>query len=107
MRRTGFQLYMKLRVMYNGCKNSVCLELNLKVLKVLSFVHLVPQGGNPSSLKGLDGVSLWSTLTKGSESPRTSMLYNIDNPYNNSAIRDRSWKLIQGTNDHRLNYLKL
>lgn len=93
--------------MYTGCKNSVCLGLNLKVLKVLTFVLMVPLGGNPSNLKGLDGVSLWSTLTKGSESPRTSMLYNIDIPYNNSAIRDRSWKLIQGTNDHRSHNLKL
>lgn len=53
-------------------------------------------GGDPKVLKGLDGVSLWKTLTSGEKSPRTTVLYNIDGPYNNSAIRDGPWKLIQG-----------
>ncbi|ODM96105.1 Arylsulfatase B [Orchesella cincta] len=53
-------------------------------------------GGDINVLKGIDGLSLWKTFTIGVPSPRITMLYNIDGPYNNSAIRDGPWKLIQG-----------
>ena len=36
------------------------------------------QGGDPSQLKGLDGIDQWDTLTKGKASARVEMLYNID-----------------------------
>ena len=35
-------------------------------------------GGDPSQLKGLDGIDQWDTLTKGKASARVEMLYNID-----------------------------
>ncbi|CAL8143458.1 unnamed protein product [Orchesella dallaii] len=53
-------------------------------------------GGNTNDLKGIDGVSLWRTFTEGEPSPRTSFLYNIDDIYNHSAVREGPWKLIQG-----------
>ncbi|ODM87123.1 Arylsulfatase B [Orchesella cincta] len=53
-------------------------------------------GGDTRDLKGIDGVSLWKTFTEGHPSPRTSFLYNIDDIYNNSAVREGPWKLIQG-----------
>lgn len=55
-------------------------------------------GGNVTDLGGIDGVSQWQTLTSTVPSvlPRREFLYNIDEIYNNSAIRLDSWKLIQG-----------
>ncbi|CAL8131486.1 unnamed protein product [Orchesella dallaii] len=53
-------------------------------------------GGNVTNLGQIDGVSLWNTLTKGEPSPRHELLYNIDDVYNNSAVRFESWKLVQG-----------
>lgn len=53
-------------------------------------------GGDVRNLE-VDGMSLWKTFTEGHPSPRTSFLYNIDDTYNNSALREGPWKLIQGS----------
>ncbi|ODM97123.1 Arylsulfatase B [Orchesella cincta] len=53
-------------------------------------------GGNVTNLGQIDGLSLWNTLTTGESSPRHEFLYNLDDIYNNSAVRFESWKLIQG-----------
>jgi hypothetical protein len=62
---------------------------------VKAFVYLI--GCNATKLStSIDGVSLWKTFTDGVPSPRVNMLYNIDDIYNNSAIRSGEYKLIQG-----------
>jgi len=58
-------------------------------------------GGDPSQLKGLDGIDQWDTLTKGKASARVEMLYNIDPLPDMSngpggAIRVGPFKLIRG-----------
>lgn len=62
------------------------------------YVNVKRSGGNVTDLDGIDGVSQWQTLTSTvpSASPRREFLYNIDDIYNNSAIRLDQWKLIQG-----------
>jgi len=53
-----------------------------------------------------DGMSMWSNFLSTKNDlelnddkivrKRTSFLYNIDDQYNNSAVRIGPWKLIQG-----------
>lgn len=57
---------------------------------------LTAAGGNPSDLTSIDGMDLWSALSEDTESPRTSVLHNIDDIYGVSAITVGDWKLIQG-----------
>lgn len=52
-------------------------------------------GGNPSNLS-IDGMDLWNALSEDTESPRDSVLHNIDDTYGVSAITISDWKLIQG-----------
>ncbi|XP_014485072.1 PREDICTED: arylsulfatase J [Dinoponera quadriceps] len=53
-------------------------------------------GGDPSNLN-IDGIDLWSAFRDDTESPRTSVLHNIDDIYGVSAITVGNWKLIQGS----------
>ncbi|XP_048511627.1 arylsulfatase J isoform X2 [Athalia rosae] len=53
-------------------------------------------GGDPSQLN-IDGKNLWPSLNADKQSPRTSILHNIDDQYGNSAITVDDWKLLQGT----------
>lgn len=57
---------------------------------------LTAAGGNPSNLTSIDGMDLWDALSEDTESPRTSVLHNIDDIYGVSAITVGDWKLIQG-----------
>lgn len=52
-------------------------------------------GGDPSNLT-VDGVDLWRALSEDTESPRTTVLHNIDDIFGVSAITVGDWKLIQG-----------
>jgi len=47
---------------------------------------LTAAGGNPSNLTSIDGMDLWNALSDDTESPRTSVLHNIDDIYGVSAI---------------------
>lgn len=53
-------------------------------------------GGNPSNISNIDGVSQWQNLLSGSSGPRSEFIYNFDEIYNNSAIRQGRFKLVQG-----------
>ncbi|XP_025085302.1 arylsulfatase B-like [Pomacea canaliculata] len=46
---------------------------------------------------GIDGVSQWESILSGGASPRTELVYNIDEINQNAAIRVGDWKLIQGS----------
>ncbi|KAK2715585.1 hypothetical protein QYM36_010237 [Artemia franciscana] len=55
-------------------------------------------GANCSSLKGIDGVNHWPTLTgKSDKPPRTKTVHNIDEGFGYGAVRKGPWKLVQGT----------
>ncbi|KAK6191933.1 hypothetical protein SNE40_003505 [Patella caerulea] len=45
---------------------------------------------------GVDGLNLWDMMSNGSNSTRQEVVHNIDDMYNNSAIRDSRYKLMFG-----------
>ncbi|KAJ8976024.1 hypothetical protein NQ317_003565 [Molorchus minor] len=47
--------------------------------------------------KGLDGLSIWSALSKNKKSGRQEILHNIDDIYGNSALTVGPWKIVKGT----------
>ena len=49
-------------------------------------------GGKLDKNKPLDGMNVWSTISQGSSSPRTEIVYNIE-PFR-AGIRQGEWKLI-------------
>lgn len=53
-------------------------------------------GGDVASLKGLDGVSHWSTILYDKPSARHHVLHNIDDKLGYAAIRKKNWKLVKG-----------
>ncbi len=52
-------------------------------------------GAATDKCKPLDGLNVWDTLSKGSPSPRTEIVYNIE-PFR-GAVRQGDWKLIWRT----------
>ena len=50
-----------------------------------------------SDLPIIDGVDLWPSLSNDQESPRNSMLHNIDESRNISALRVGDWKMVKGS----------
>jgi arylsulfatase A-like enzyme len=59
---------------------------------------LVTAAGGDASNLTIDGINLWNALSEDTESPRTSILHNIDDIYGVSAVTVGDWKLIQGEN---------
>lgn len=53
-------------------------------------------GEDPANISNIDGVSQWRNLLSGSAGPRNEFIYNFDEIYNNSAIRQGRFKLVQG-----------
>lgn len=49
----------------------------------------------------IDGISQWKAILGEVETIRTELLHNIDDKYNNSAIRVDKWKVIQGNSSVR------
>ncbi|VEN61333.1 unnamed protein product [Callosobruchus maculatus] len=54
-------------------------------------------GLNHSELGLIDGIDMWSSISTGSPSPRTEMVYNIDDVDNYGAIRKDNWKYTYGS----------
>jgi hypothetical protein len=52
-------------------------------------------GAPTSKAKPLDGMNMWSTLSEGTPSPRTEVVYNIE-PFR-AAVRQGDWKLVWRT----------
>lgn len=60
-------------------------------------------GGDSSTLKSIDGLDLWNTLTQDRSSPRTEFLVNLDPVENSAGVRVGDWKLVynpQSYGDH-------
>ncbi|XP_017766449.1 PREDICTED: arylsulfatase J [Eufriesea mexicana] len=53
-------------------------------------------GGDPSNLT-IDGVDMWQALREDVESPRNSVLHNIDDIFGVAAITVGHWKYVQGS----------
>ena len=105
MLQTGYQPWSRLQVSQPEMQN-LCKWSRLWTRQWFSL------DGDISSFQGIDGISQWKVL-QGLEPhvPRESFLYNIDENYNNSAVRYGKWKLIQGKEQFRkptgppINYL--
>jgi hypothetical protein len=54
------------------------------------------KGGDVRELGKIDGMSQWKAWKKEGPPARDQFLYNIDDSYNNSAVRIGPWKVIQG-----------
>ncbi|XP_047351351.1 arylsulfatase J isoform X1 [Vespa velutina] len=54
-------------------------------------------GSDTSNLTNIDGINLWEALRDDKESPRRTILHNIDDIFGVSAITVGDWKLIQGS----------
>ncbi|XP_077513066.1 uncharacterized protein LOC144124305 [Amblyomma americanum] len=63
-------------------------------------------GGNSKNLPGLDGHDMWRQLSYGQQSPRSEVLYNYDNIFqNSSALRNSRYKLVlDGTRVYNQRY---
>lgn len=61
---------------------------------------LTAAGGDPSNLT-IDGMDMWQALSEDAESPRTTVLHNIDDIYGAAAITIGDWKLVQGERESR------
>lgn len=61
-------------------------------------------GGHSDRLKKIDGLDAWEALSKDKESPRKTILHNIDDIIGTAAITVNDWKLIKGICT-RLSYL--
>ncbi len=68
--------------------------VSILINRLMHVVDWVPTfisaaGGNPEKmLKGsIDGIDHWSSLTNGTHSPRSELLYNIDPHIKNAAFR--------------------
>ena len=60
-------------------------------------------GGNPKSLKNLDGTSAWQMLSTDGAAIRSEMLHNIDPLGKFAAIRVGEYKLVTGNIGHGYN----
>lgn len=49
-------------------------------------------GGSTAKCKPLDGMDVWTTISKGAPSPRTELVYNVE-PFR-AAVREGDWKLV-------------
>lgn len=75
----------------------------IKAQKVDGLIHAVDlyptiaalAGASTDKSKPLDGLDMWTVISRGSTSPRTEIVYNIE-PYR-AAIRHGDWKLVWRT----------
>ena len=55
-------------------------------------------GGSAGDLGNIDGVNMWPALVENMESPRKTVLHNIDDSRMISALRVGDYKLLKGSN---------
>ncbi|XP_077558103.1 arylsulfatase B-like isoform X2 [Haemaphysalis longicornis] len=53
-------------------------------------------GGHPQHLGELDGLDLWRALSRGTRSPRSEILLNIDSERGTAGLRYAEYKLVTG-----------
>ncbi len=53
-------------------------------------------GGRPSDLPAMDGLDMWTALSKDEQSPRNLMLHNIDDRRLFASVRVGDWKFTRG-----------
>nr|ATE50179.1 arylsulfatase 4 [Psylliodes chrysocephala] len=58
-------------------------------------------GLNKTQIPNIDGLDMWESISEDKESPRTEMLYNIDDTARWGAIRQGDWKYIYGSTGKR------
>ncbi|WP_245749417.1 arylsulfatase B [Gemmobacter aquatilis] len=68
-----------------------------EVTGMMHVVDMLPTlasaaGASLAQSKPLDGIDMWATISQGGQTPRTSMIYNVDP--GNGTIRDGDMKLV-------------
>ncbi|GAB6025102.1 hypothetical protein CHUAL_010534 [Chamberlinius hualienensis] len=58
---------------------------------------LISAAGGNGSISGIDGINMWDSISRGTPSPITEILHNIDDVRIASAIRSGDYKLVSGT----------
>ncbi|KAK8783810.1 hypothetical protein V5799_009826 [Amblyomma americanum] len=73
---------------------------------LMTGLYPIRTGGNSKNLPGLDGHDMWRQLSYGQQSPRSEVLYNYDNIFqNSSALRNSRYKLVlDGTRVYNQRY---
>jgi len=54
-------------------------------------------GGKSSQIENIDGMDMWTALSRNEPSPRNLMLHNIDETRHISAVRVGDWKMVKGS----------
>ncbi|KAK7483551.1 hypothetical protein BaRGS_00025225 [Batillaria attramentaria] len=67
-----------------------------ELIHVVDWYPTFVEAGGGSNLSNIDGVSQWQNLLAGTPGPRFEFIYNIDDVFNNAAIRQGRYKLTQG-----------
>lgn len=71
--------------------------LNTEMIQSVDWFPTILSLAGGQADPSMDGKNQWLTISEGLSSARTEFIYNIDEIYNNSAIRVGKYKLIQGS----------
>lgn len=88
-----------------GCRVVACIysplienpqRVSNDFMHVIDLLPTLASIANISIDKSIDGVNQWSTISRGSLSSRSEILYNIESVLNYSAIMSSGWKMMSG-----------